>query len=199
MKKICAICNKKFESRKNNKIKSYVCSYKCDNEFDKWNKIPNVKCCICNKDFYVKESRIKRLKNSGITCSKECGYKYKSLYSSKINNHQYALKGALNVSWKGEKIIHHGYIYVKAPEDHPFKDKHGRIREHRLIAERYWLTLENSININNKYYLKPEYVVHHINFNKKDNRPTNLRVLTKKEHTELHNRMDKLVSLNRVN
>lgn len=35
MKKICVVCNKEFESGENKKIKSYVCSYKCNDEFDK--------------------------------------------------------------------------------------------------------------------------------------------------------------------
>lgn len=154
-----------------------------------------MECCICHKKFYVRKYRIERLKHTGITCSKECAWKYKSMYSIGVNNHQYGLKGSKKASWKGEKIIHHGYIYVEAPKDHPFKDKYGRIREHRLIAEKYCLTIENSIMVNNKYYLRPDYDVHHLNFDKQDNRPENLRVLTRAEHTELHNRIKALTGV----
>lgn len=49
--------------------------------------------------------------------------------------------------------------------------------------------------VNNKYYLRPDYDVHHLNFDKQDNRPENLRVLTRAEHTELHNRIKALTGV----
>jgi len=42
--------------------------------------------------------------------------------------------------------------------------------------------------INNKYYLKPEIDVHHINKNGLDNRIENLIPLTRSEHTSIHNK-----------
>lgn len=58
--------------------------------------------------------------------------------------------------------------------------------EHRLIAEKYLLNDENSIEINGKKYLKPEFIVHHKDMNKINNEVSNLQIMTLKEHTSLH-------------
>ena len=76
---------------------------------------------------------------------------------------------------KGYITTWNGYIKVKAPIDHPNKDNKGYISEHRLIAEQ----------IIGRYLNKDE-VVHHINGDKKDNRPSNLLVLSKTEHKKIH-------------
>ena len=47
-------------------------------------------------------------------------------------------------------------------------------------------TEENSIEINGKKYLKKEYTVHHKDMNRKNNKLSNLQVMTLKEHTSLH-------------
>lgn len=66
--------------------------------------------------------------------------------------------------------------------------KDGYIREHRLIAEQYLLTEENSIEINGEYYLSPNYDVHHKDRNKLNNSSKNLEILTRSEHAVLHNK-----------
>lgn len=72
-------------------------------------------------------------------------------------------KGANNPRWKdGIKMHGHGYRLIASPK-HPFKDKQGYVREHRLIMELYI-----------GRYLNPEEDVHHLNHDKTDNRIENL-------------------------
>ena len=136
---------------------------------------------------YLKPFRLKRVKN-GICCSKECTYKLKSLYSKGEGNHQFGLKGELNSSFRGLEIIHHDYIYEYLPS-HPKCSQTGRVRQHRLIIEQNY-KLFNPIyfeEINNIFVLKDDYDIHHINEIKTDNRLENLQILTRSEHTSLHN------------
>jgi len=83
-------------------------------------------------------------------------------------------KGKLNPYWKGGKIIHQGYVYIRVP-DHPYA-KRGYVQKHRLVIEKYM-----------GRYLEPREIVHHINHNTLDNRIKNLMLLSKGEHTTLHN------------
>lgn len=58
--------------------------------------------------------------------------------------------------------------------------------EHRLVAEKYLLTDENSIVVDGKRYLSKDYVVHHKDHNRQNNDVSNLVVLTKEDHVKLH-------------
>ena len=70
---------------------------------------------------------------------------------------------------------------------HPYgTGRTNYVFEHRLIAEKYLLTDENSVVIDGKRYLSPKYHVHHKNQNRLDNRLENLQVMTKGEHMALH-------------
>lgn len=143
----------------------------------------NCKCIECGTMFHTKPSHI--AKGEGKYCSRKCFSEAKKKYMKGAGNHQYGLKGNKNSSFNGERIKHHDYVYLYVP-DHPFADKHGRVREHRYVAEKHFLNDENSILIDGKNYLDPKYEVHHINMIKDDNRPENLMVLTKSEHKRLH-------------
>lgn len=76
---------------------------------------------------------------------------------------------------KGYITTWNGYIKIKAPVDHPYKDGKGYIMEHRLVMEKHI-----------GRYLEPYEEVHHINYIKTDNRIENLLLLTKREHRKLH-------------
>lgn len=144
----------------------------------------NCTCPVCGKKFHRKPSQLK--KNKRAFCSQKCHYVEKSEYMKGEGNHQYGLRGKANPTFKtGEKITIYGYKSVLVP-DHPFTAKDRRMFEHRLVAEKYLLTEENSVEIDGKRYLSPEYVVHHKNHIRTDNRPENLEVMKRGEHTSFH-------------
>ena len=148
----------------------------------------NCECPICGKKFHLKPSQ--KAKGHTHYCSRECHRKAKTIYMRGEGNHQYGLKGSKNATWKSDKMKSgYGYIMIRVL-DHPFREKGDFVFEHRLVAEKYLLTPENSIEIDGKLYLRPEYEVHHKNFDRTDNRPENLEVLTRKQHKQIHNRLN---------
>ena len=152
-----------------------------DKQSDQW---LNATCPICGKKFHLKPYKLRIDKNH--YCSRECHYEAKRQYMKGYKNHQYGLRKEKNASWKGgKKLSRYGYMRVLMPE-HPFAEKDGTILEHRLVAEQHLLTDENSIEINGKKYLSPDYIVHHKNHNRLDNRPENLEIMKKGKHSSMH-------------
>lgn len=82
--------------------------------------------------------------------------------------------GDKHPGWKGGRSIINSYVVVYAP-NHPRAGKSNRVFEHILVAEK---TLGR--------YLTKDEVVHHINGDKQDNRPENLKVVLRKDHVHDH-------------
>lgn len=188
----CSVCGNTNYTVNTNKFPREFCSYKCYEEWLKWNNPPNCSCVVCGKRMYMKPYRINRAKN-GITCCKECSNELRKEFMAGERNHQYGLVGDKNASFKGEEIISEfGYVLVYCP-GHPFPhDKSSnctRVFKHRLVIEENYLLFDEKyfIDINGNFYLKPEYIVHHKNGIKTDNRLENLQILTTSEHRKLHN------------
>lgn len=178
----CDNCGKEFKCQnfRIEKHKHLFCSKKCESEYKKSQSELNRTCIICDKKFHTKPSY------EAQCCSKECDRIARKQKMSGNANHQYGLLGNKNPTWKSdEKISHYGYKLIRTL-NHPFKNCDGFVFEHRLIAEKYLLNDENSIVIDGKKYLKKDYTVHHIDFNRLNNDKTNLAVMTKGEHTSLH-------------
>lgn len=145
----------------------------------------NVTCPVCGVKFHLKPYALKRFKTH--YCSKDCQNEARKEYMKGSGNHQYGLRGELNDSWKGgRKLTQYGYIIVQCI-GHPFSvGKGDYVLEHRLVAEEHLLNKENSVTINGKKYLNPKYIVHHKNHIRTDNRPENLEVMLKSEHSSMH-------------
>lgn len=165
------------------------CSKKCEYEWRKSQSPLNCTCAYCGKQFHRKETH--KRKNIKNYCSTTCANKDKKIRYSGSGNHQHGLKGSLNASWKSDEYISfYGYKLIRT-ENHPFKNCDDFVFEHRLVAEKYLLNDKNSVVINNKKYLSPDYVVHHLNFNRQDNDVKNLLIMEKGEHTSLHAKINK--------
>ena len=145
-------------------------------------KEPNCECVICHKLLYRPPSYIEKTKN--ITCSYKCSNELRKTTYIGERNPQYGRKGNLSAVFVGEKTKSHGYWRLYKP-DHPYSEG-NRVLEHRIIAEEYLLDSINSIDIDGKKYLKPEYAVHHIDFDKLNNHINNLCVMKKDDHSAMH-------------
>lgn len=184
--KICSNCGNEVKIYHNSRLnhKDIFCSKKCEGEYRSKNVALNCKCDFCGKLFHKKPSHIPLSKTH--FCCQKCFAEYKKINFCGENNHQYGLKGNKNSSFKSdERITTQGYKRIRVL-DHPFRNKADFVFEHRLIAEKYLLNEENSVEINGKKYLKPNYEVHHIDRNRLNNDVSNLQVLTKSEHMKLH-------------
>lgn len=150
-------------------------------------------CSICGKVMNVKPFRVKRLKGGKITCNDECKAELKSQVMSGKGNHQFGLIGDKNSSFAGEiTISNYGYVLEYCPNHprpHDTSNKTPRVKQHRLVIERNYNLFNPDYfeNINGWIVLKEGYDVHHIDENKTNNLLNNLEILTRSEHTLLHN------------
>lgn len=97
----------------------------------------NATCAICGKGIHAAPSKLKATKV--ICCSMECSKKWRSIAMSGQGNHQYGLKGEKNASFKGRRTMkknNHQYDIFEYCPDHPYANKSGRVKLHRLIVER---------------------------------------------------------------
>ena len=90
-------------------------------------------------------------------------------------------KGNQSLVWKGGRINVNGYIYVWSPgHPHARRNSHGvkigYVAEHHLVMEKII-----------GRYLEDIEVVHHIDFNRANNHPENLRLFQNvSEHSKYH-------------
>lgn len=186
----CAVCGKEFYAQPQRlKNKNICCSKTCAAALKKRNANKNAICPVCNKQFHAKPYHLKKYKN--VCCSMPCHKAWRSLAMTGSGNHQYGLKGHKNASFKGSVIPRANNkltdMMIYSPE-HPFSDARGRIKYHRFIVEKNYelFNSEYFIKIGNDFYLKPEFIVHHIDGDHNNNDVNNLRVMTKGEHSRLH-------------
>lgn len=190
---ICESCGKIFKAYKSNHRK--YCSQKCRLK-ELWNirkrrEYIKIICKQCGKEFDVGKSdyRVKHntikycsqkcsgeaLKKGKLIKCKQCGkefYSTRNMFCSSKCFYDYKKE-----NYKHKEYEENGYIVL-------YKNgynKKGNAKQHVLIMENY---LGRRLNKNE--------VVHHIDGNKKNNDISNLKLMTRAEHSRFHRKQDLL-------
>lgn len=186
--KICLICGNEFEVPYCRKDTAKYCCPECRQQALKGDL--NCECEICGKKFHLKPYQLNKSKHH--CCSRECLNKLKEILYAGEGNHQYGLKGELNASFKGQEIIkkNHKLIDINVYDPtHPYADRNGRVKKHRLIVEQNYKLFDFKYFeiVDGRVVLKRTSQVHHINEDHNDNRIENLMPVTMSEHRIIHN------------
>ena len=105
-----------------------------------------------------------------------------SLAFSGKNHPFYGKRGSDTSNWKGGQFTSLlGYVHIKMPE-HPRANVDGYVQKSHLIAEKKL-----------GRYLYPEEITHHKNGIRDDDRPENIEVMTRSEHTSLHHKQRRII------
>lgn len=185
----CDNCGADIEIRHKKRMtqKNIFCCKSCEGEYRRNSSELNAECFVCGKKFHRKPSHLINVKHP--VCSMECHSILNSMMYQGVNTPNYDNRGSKNPLWKSdEKISYYGYRLIRCLE-HPFANCDGFVFEHRLVAEQYLLDDDNSIVIYGKRYLSPNYVVHHIDFDRLNNDKENLIIMTLSEHLSLHHKL----------
>lgn len=123
-------------------------------------------CLHCGAEFLAVPAQVNR--GNAKFCTKSCQVKdqhrRKLLSPGKREDHHW---------WKGGRSIDaHGYVLLNLPD--------GRKKEHIVVAERM---------IGRR--LRPNECVHHKDENRQNNAESNLEVMTKGAHLNLHRRLNR--------
>jgi len=139
------------------------------------NRKPNTTCQACGKPIYRRPNVLK--KNATHCCSHTCSNRLLGCSQmhkpEAIAKRASKMRGKNNPAWKGGAYIEpdKGYRMIRNPK-HPRARQNGYVLEHILVAEQML-----------GRPLQDGEEVHHINHNRADNRPENLRVFSShREH-----------------
>ena len=183
----CETCGKDFKVPQCRKKSAKYCSFACAGVGrGKDREIPKVAvtCKECGNIFFEHRCHAGRRVYCSVVCM-EASATHKADKSAHS-------KGNKNGNWSGGQTKHaDGYVY-ELTTNHPFSSQSSNyVFQHRLVAER---ALRKSapessalVSIEGQLYLRPEYVVHHKDEVRDNNRPGNLMVMTNSRHVKLHN------------
>lgn len=181
----CATCGVAFKVPPTRKNTAKYCSNACaglGRGKDRTLEKVAVVCRACGKTFFEHQSHAGRR----VYCSKACMGGHKE-YIDALSERT---RGENNAMWNGGVARHSdGYLYERSAE-HPYASN-NYVLAHRLVVERHLREIDPQANfllrLGEQLYLRQEFVVHHIDGDRKNNAIDNLQVLTNSEHIKLHN------------
>jgi hypothetical protein len=142
----------------------------------KW--IPAIwECDICKKHFQVSNGRARESykKQQSKFCSDRCRLKHQQTWGVERLKQWSKKVGKFAHYENGTGLTTDGYVWIYKPNLGYF---HNQVKLHRYLMER---------KIGRR--LKPTEIVHHLNFDKLDNRIENLIIVSRKEHNKIHQSM----------
>jgi len=129
-------------------------------------------CVVCKKEFL--RERLRRPVDR-TTCGVVC--RNILIATTRTSESYDAVRGAGNPNWNGGVLHSHGYTYLLMPE-HPRAFKKGNVgyvkRADLVLAEKIGRPLAD------------DEIAHHKNYNRADDSPENLVLMTEKEHSLMH-------------
>jgi len=124
-------------------------------------------CETCGESYLIRKAEAKR--GRGKNCSRSCASKHK--YSAL----PIGARGSDNPNWKGGTTKStKGYWYIHMPS-HPRAMKSGYVKRADIV-------LEASLG----RPLQPGEIAHHVDDNKENDAPKNLRCMLVRPHSRLH-------------
>lgn len=198
VEKTCVICNCKFNVDARRADSAKTCSVVCRGRLSSISLMTQISipCEICTNEFKIKPSRLLRKRSiaKSFCYSKSCDAIRRSNYLSVgANNSMFGRTGEnsphsyVNKLELPDRINSYGYRLT-----FDYRNSYY-LREHILVVE-------TDLSFNDKFFFinanghrtlnSKVYVVHHIDFDKLNNYPSNLLIMTRREHTALHNALN---------